>query len=394
VITSPVVEVHNGAQIVSDTIGAGPAGSVEIFASDRVTIEGGENGPSIVSAGSLAQAGSPMQLGSAGTIQIATDRFELVDGGQVTVSNSGTGDAGNINIRARTVAISGASDPAGENESAIFSQSLTDGVVDGGDGGDIAITAYESVSIFDGGRISTDTDGPGQGGSIDIVAAESVKLESGASISARASGLGDSAGDAGEIDIVSGGTFEVYDSTVTTEAANSSGGNIEIAANDLIYLESSLIETEVLAGNPDEAAGDVTAASEVVSLNHSHIIANAAGEDVDAGNISITVDQFVLSGDSFLQASAELGIDGTIDVSSPDTDLTGTLATLPESFLDASAMLARDCAARTARAGSFAVRTQGEISPPPDAALGLDGFGVGITPNDGMEGCPLVEGSS
>jgi large exoprotein involved in heme utilization and adhesion len=106
------------------------------------------------------------------------------------------------------------------------------------------------------------------------------------------------------------------------------------------------------------------------------------------------VDQLLLSGDSFLQASADLGIDGTINVSSPETDLTGTLATLPESFLDASALLARDCAARTARAGSFAVRTRGEIPPPPDAMFELDDVGAGLRPTDGVGGCPAVEESS
>jgi filamentous hemagglutinin family protein len=384
-ITSPIVEVQNGAQIASETIGAGAAGAVDIIASDRVTIEGGENGFSRVSAASFVQEGSSPQLGPGGTIRIEADQFELRNGGQISASTSGTGDAGSIDIAARNIAISGA-DPTGFNESAVFSQSLTFGVEGGGDGGDITITGFENVSISDGGLVRAKTDGPGLGGSIEITAGRSLRLD-GALVSADAS----DSGDAGNIDIVARGSLEMVDSAVTTKATSSSGGNIEITANSLIHLESSQIETEVIAGDTGQAAGDVTAQSEIAALNHSHIIANAAGAGVDAGNISITVDQLILSGDSFLQASAETGVDGTINVSSPDADLTGTLATLPDNFLDASALLARDCAARTTRAGSFAVETRGEFSPLPDAMLELYDAAAGITRNSEEEQCLAVE---
>jgi len=387
-IISPIVEVLNGAQITSDTIGAGEGGAVEIIASDRVTVEGGANGVSTVAANSFIRPGT--EQGPSGTIRIETDHLQLLNGGQVTASTSGTGDAGSIMIEARNIAISGASDPTGFNPSGVFSQSNTFGVPDGGDGGDIAIAAFQDISISDGGIVSTKTDGPGLGGSIEITAGRSVRLDGGF---VRADAIKDEigSGNAGNIDIVAGQTFKAYDSAVTTEAEDSSGGNIEITASNLIYLESSQIETEVNAGNPGEAAGDVTAQSEVVALNHSSVVANAFGLDVDAGNISITADQFVLSGDSFLQASADLGINGTINVSSPDADLTGTLATLSESFLDASALLARDCAARTARAGSFAVDTRGEIPPPPDAMFEFEDIPADNPPADGAEKCSVVE---
>ena len=386
-IISPIVEVQNGAQISSGTTGAGAAGAIEIIASERVTIEGGANGTSSVEATSLVQPGDSEQLGPGGTIRIEADRLELLNGGRITASTSGTGDAGSIEIQARDVEISGAADPSGFNESGVFSESLTRGVEEGGgDGGDILITGFDKVLVSNGGRISTDTDGAGLGGSIEILEGGSMRLDGG-SISANAL----DGGDAGDIVIDVRGAFEMYDSAVTTEATSSSGGNIDITAGGHIYLESSQIETEVIAGDPLEAAGDVTLRSQIAALNHSHIIANAAGEDVDAGNISITVDQFVLSGDSFLRATAETGISGTINVSSPDSDLTGTLATLPDSFFDASTLLARDCAARTTRAGSFAVETRGDLPPPPDAMLELSGAASSNTATDAMEECRAVE---
>ena len=120
--------MQNGAQISSGTEGAGEAGAIEIIASDRVTIEGGANGVSAVEATSLVKPGGSTELGPSGTIRIETDQFELRNGGQVTASTSGTGDAGSIEIEARKIAISGAADLSGGNESAVFSNSLTFGI--------------------------------------------------------------------------------------------------------------------------------------------------------------------------------------------------------------------------------------------------------------------------
>jgi large exoprotein involved in heme utilization and adhesion len=380
-ITSPIVEVHNGAQISSGTEGAGAAGAIEIYASDRITIVGGTNGVSAIEAASFVTLGGP-----SGTIRIEAGRLDLQDGGQITASTSGSHDAGSIEIEAARVAISGAADTSGANQSGVFSKSLTFGINDGGNGGDIVITGFKSVAVFDGGQISADTRGSGLGGSIEIRDGGSIRMDRG-SISANAS----SSGNAGNIVIDARGVFRMNDSAVTTKATESSGGNIEITARDQVYLGSSQIETEVLAGAPGEAAGDVTVRSQIAALNRSHIIANAVGLDVDAGNISITVDQFILSGDSFLRATAETGISGTIEVSSPDSDLTGTLATLPDSFFDASQMMARNCAARTTRAGSFAVDTGGALPPPPGETLELDGAATGIAPTDEAEECRAVE---
>ena len=85
------------------------------------------------------------------------------------------------------------------------------------------------------------------------------------------------------------------------------------------------------------------------------------------GNILIVTDHYFGSSDSALDASSQLGIDGTEQVTSPDTDVSGGLAVLPAVYLDASAQLERDCAARTERAGSFTVRSRRAAEPPPDA---------------------------
>ena len=341
----------NGAQIASDTFGPGPAGDLGIFASKRVTVEGGENGVSIISAGSFAQAGSPPDLGAGGTLRIETGSFELRNGGQVSASTSGPNEAGAIIIEAAQVEISGAADPTGFNVSGVFSQSLTFGVPDGGHGGDISITAAGNAAVWDGARISAKSDGPGNAGDISVEAGGSVLLTSGGQI--------------------------------TTEADSASGGRVTIKAHDTVYLLDSSITTSVALG--EGGGGDIVIDPPLVVLNRSELRANAF--EGPGGNMTIVADAFLLSGDSVLSASSELGIDGVIEVTAPDSDLVGELSSLPETFLDASALLQSACAARTERAGSFVVESRTGVVAPPDAPLApLDSDG-----SAGPRACPPEE---
>jgi len=75
------------------------------------------------------------------------------------------------------------------------------------------------------------------------------------------------------------------------------------------------------------------------------ILANAfAGT---GGNITIVAGQAVLADpSSVIDASSSLGVSGTISINSPVTNLSGTIAPLPQGFLQAAALLAQRCAAR------------------------------------------------
>jgi large exoprotein involved in heme utilization and adhesion len=72
-----------------------------------------------------------------------------------------------------------------------------------------------------------------------------------------------------------------------------------------------------------------------------------------------------------IDASSELGIDGTVEIHYPDVDLASALTALPAAFLDAASLLRERCAARRGgeRAGSFAVRSVGGVPAEPDGAL-------------------------
>ena len=71
-----------------------------------------------------------------------------------------------------------------------------------------------------------------------------------------------------------------------------------------------------------------------------------------------------------IQASSAQSIAGTIVIDSPDTDIAGSLTPLPESFLDASALLPQRCAVqRSASQSSFIVAGRGGLPPDPDGYL-------------------------
>lgn len=327
-IHTRVLELLDGATVSSATFGAADAGGVEVDASERVTVQSGPSGLSRISA-----AAAPGSSGNGGTIEIVTGLLELQDGGSVSTTTGGSGDAGAIDARADRIEISGVDPRTDANPSGFFSNSNTAGVLGGGgDGGRIELTADEGVFLSNGGTVSADATGSGLAGSIDIDGGKRIEIEN---------------------------------ASITTHSVASAGGNVKLTAGELVYLLDSTIDTDVLGGAG--GGGDVTIDPKNTVLNRSSITARAV--EGRGGNILIVTDYYFQSGESFLDASSELGIDGTVRVTSPDTDLTGGLATLPATYLDASALLERDCAARTERAGSFAVRARVPLAAPPDQAL-------------------------
>jgi len=147
-------------------------------------------------------------------------------------------------------------------------------------------------------------------------------------------------------------------SSITTEALLADGGNIEIRATNLISLYRSHITTAVGFGFGN--GGNITIDPQFLVLNQSSIIANAFGGN--GGNITITAGQFLLSPDSVVSASSQLGVAGTIVISSPPVDVSGSLAELPVSYLDAAALLTNPCAARLAgKASSLVLAGRGGV---------------------------------
>jgi hypothetical protein len=211
-------------------------------------------------------------------------------------------------------------------------------------GGTIAVTARD-IDLADGGIISaestsTDLDietnpDTGLSGSISITATDTLQLLNGSSIS------------------------------VQTESANA--GNIDLSVGNLLHLrDQSSITTSVAGGTGD--GGNITIDPVFTVLDGaSEIVARA--REGSGGNIRITTDFLFQSPDSLIDASSEFGVSGTVEIDSPDTDITGGITTLPESFFDATALLRERCGVRVVRGQSSLIISGGSIPPEPDMCI-------------------------
>jgi large exoprotein involved in heme utilization and adhesion len=130
---------------------------------------------------------------------------------------------------------------------------------------------------------------------------------------------------------------------VTTEAAQASGGNILIQAIDSIRLVNSRISTSVLGG-PNTSGGNIVLDPAIVTLQNSQVLAQAV--QGAGGNISIIAGTFLADQTSLVSASSQFGLSGAVNIQSPVSNLSGTLATLAQRPLQAQPLLTQRCAAQ------------------------------------------------
>jgi hypothetical protein len=259
----------------------------------------------------------------------------------------GAGSFGYVDITSGSVLISGVgSDGA---PSGIFTDSRGPG-----DAGSIFLNT-SSLVMRDGAQISSSSEGlmagAGSGGYIDIVAGRVEMSGIGSNgiptrISAESSGPG-IAGDirirASDALILSGGA------EIATRADRADGGNIALTVGQLVQLTDSRITTSVGSGVGN--GGNIDIDPVFVVLNNSVIQANAYGGN--GGNIRIVTDYLISSNDSRIEASSQLGIAGSIEISSPNVDVGSGLAVLPSGYLDASLLLRDACAGSRGTASSL-----------------------------------------
>jgi hypothetical protein len=252
------------------------------------------------------QAGFPSGLfsnaqfgrGNAGSLLISTPTLIVDDGGLISAETLGSsrGKGGNIEVQVGRLTMSG------------------------------------------GAAITTSTFGSGLGGNVTVAAIEQLELSSGGTISASSSGQGD----AGIIRLQVGETFRSQEGAVTTATVGAGGGTIALTTGRLVQLQDSEVTTSVRGGGGD--AGNLTLTSPFVVADGSRIVANAFGGM--GGNILIDAGVFLRDPASLVSASSALGIQGTEDIRAPVTTLSGTLAPLPQAFVNVAALLPAGCAAR------------------------------------------------
>ncbi len=378
--TLRVAGVHasgNRSGIYTNSEGTAFAGDIIIESGRLELVDGG-----LVSASSLGEMANARGEGiigvTSGSILISGAGPDGFPSGIYT-STYGPGSAGSITIDAGSIELRG----GGRISSASHGE-----MAGAGNSGWVSVTVSDALSITgmtpegEASGIFAQTHGPGQAGYVSVEAGR-LTMGSGAEISSATLGTGPGAGNGGNVEIMAGrvelaglggdgtptrigaesrgpgnaggiyiGTDDALvlsaGAQIATRADHADGGNITLEAGEQLKLSGSRIITSVGSGIGN--GGNIDIDPRFVVLNNGLIQANAYGGN--GGNIRIVTDHLVSSVDSRIEASSELGIAGSIEVSSPNVDVGSGLTVLPSQFLDASLLLRDSCAGRAGRSAS------------------------------------------
>ncbi|MEH2371608.1 two-partner secretion domain-containing protein [Nostoc sp.] len=149
-ITTGSLYLKNGAVLNVTTQGKGNAGDVNIFAHDKVSLEGSGNN------GSRSQLLSTVELtgvGKGGDINITTRMLSLRDRAKITVSSQGSGIAGSLIVEANSIDL--------DNQATISADT-------NGGQGNINLRSQDLLLLRRGSSITTNAMGNATGGNITI----------------------------------------------------------------------------------------------------------------------------------------------------------------------------------------------------------------------------------
>jgi len=221
--------IFDGSQIQA-IAGTGAGGTISIDATKSIEIAGtgvfrsrdsmGTINESILASGFTASsgvAGLPLELrpqGKSGNLIIDTPKLTIADSGNISVSNYGLANAGDIAIATSDLVLKTAGEITANTSS--------------GEGGSISIFASDLVMLNNQGAISTTAEQNGNGGNI-FVEAENLVLFASDRISANAQ-----QGSGGNISINTKGLFQASASSITASSEiETKEGTIEIITLDL-----------------------------------------------------------------------------------------------------------------------------------------------------------------
>ena len=362
VVTTPRLDLTGGARINTTTLSSGRGGDVTLNVSDRVSISGefptsepepifgiGTIHPSGIFTKSSGSDLCSGPCGDAGGILITTGSLILGNGAQIDSGTSNNGHGGDITIHA-TNDISMSGTLSDGNQVGVFSRTI--GLdPNAGFGGNITLTAGQSVTISNGASVSASSTGPGKAGNIDIDA---------------------------------GNQLLMTNSSVTTKADHASGGNIDIRAVDRVHLVNSTISASVADGRG--GGGNISIDPQFVILQNSQILAQAA--QGQGGAITIITNLFLPDGNSIVNADSGSGVNGTVTIQSPNAPISGQIHPLGKTPLLATSLLNQQCASVAGgQFSSFTVAGRNSLPTEPGSwlasPLAMPGTGQGIQTEGG-----------
>ncbi|MFA7279034.1 MAG: filamentous hemagglutinin N-terminal domain-containing protein [Sterolibacterium sp.] len=345
------IALDSGGKISSTAANtaSGDAGSVAVTSTGNMTL-GADT--------AITTATQTKTTGNAGSVvvNVAKD-LALLRGGQISSATSTPqGAAGSVRINAETLVVDGAQGPRASSISA----SATVG--SSGQTGNIDVVATNSILLSNGGKLAVQNDAfVASPGGLPLsslqVSAPQITLKD-AQITAASSGNMP----ASSIKVSFSDKLALDPSRITTSSNLGNGGAIDILGGRMLVLENSQITTSV-AGTSGNG-GNINVSTNTLLMLTGFIQANTAARNASGGDVAIAAQNLVTSGnvlmlggqDSYsfmpyafgfnvIQAAAPTGLSGAIRLTSPALDVSASLIGLNAKLIDTGGMGRSPCQA-------------------------------------------------
>jgi filamentous hemagglutinin family protein len=384
-IQAGTLTLRNRGLINTATFASGDAGEIEVTADKLVIVGDGLNSFTGITSHAdyqILDGQVVPSLGDAGKATITAGTIELRNGGAISSATFGHGNGGEVVVAVKgklLVDHDGGRYLTGISSGSVAAPVGGQWIVATGDAGTVTVMAG-AVELRDGGTISSATLGPGKAGDVSIAASRLSVRDDGEIQSSGDSG----GGPAGNIRVDVDERLSLDHGFISTESYQG-GGSITLSSDGILDLARRSDVSTTVFGGAGTTAGDIAIHARSLVLNDSRVLARAdAGR---GGNIRITADDILTSAGSRIDASSQLGVDGTVTTSSPEADLTGAVTVVPTVFLDAENLLRESCAAgKSVTASSFTGVGRGGLPPDPAGPLAAPYH----RPNDARTNGPLA----
>jgi len=318
------IEMTNGAIIATATLGTGDSGDINIT-TDSLELSGTGSflllPDNPIPSGIFTTVALSIASGNGGNIAIDTGSLTIFDGGQIRAGTFGSGESGNIVVKAEDISVSDVSIFFGANVSSGIFASSGLGILTGefqqttGDGGNIDIET-ENLTLTGGGQIGTGTSSTGSSGNLTIEAQDVTII--GQSLNAPQQSLtafGNTSGLFSSVirsdSLGSGGDIVVNTTNLQIDpggaiAANvfgvGSGGDIQINAEQINVSDSFVVSgirtgiTTTVETTGVGDAGDIRILSNSLNLTNGGSIAASTLGNGNAGDIELQASTLNLQG--------------------------------------------------------------------------------------------------
>lgn len=285
-------------------------GSISFSNGAQAAIDGAGGGALVIRGGKITVNNSYITSGNfgpvvGGNISVQATQLTITNGGYIATDSFGGAKAGSVTVNvAQNLDISG----TGSQISADTETAGAGGVVTANVGGAVNL---------DGGDIFANTDSSGSGGAVSVTAGSMTMMGN-----ARLSSITDGTGNAGTVNLtLTSGPLTMTDTSgiLADTYKPGNGGNIAVTAPEVSLTGQALISANTFFSTGK--GGNVTVDATSLSIqgtgtqppNSLGITAQSFGSG-NAGNISVSCSQAVLSGQGLISASSEATNAGSVQI--------------------------------------------------------------------------------